>query len=240
MATSVDSSGTSPCPLLGFNVGGYSMLWAAMLHLLLLALFITLFFYTLGDKAIVGAERELAQAVGQMGAASFSNNATMEDCTSITPSERSAMLSELENRMKPLMSLEEKARDEHNTRLLAINIAILGVALVLCIWFGVKAKKTENVPWPKLACYVICVFILFCGLEAWLFFSIIKKYMPADTVTIGDHFLKTMETELEKNALETSSLTNSETLLLYSMLGQNIVKGAGNLAGQMAKFRSPQ
>ena len=213
------------------------MMWAAMLHLLLLSLFITLFFYTLGDQAIVGAERELAQAVGQMGASSFSGD---QDCTSITPSERSAMLSELDNRMKPLIAQEGEAREKHNARLLAINIAILGVVLILCIWFGIKAKKVENVPWPKLACYVVCVFILFCGLEAWLFFSIIRKYMPADTVTIGNHFLKTMATEIEKNAIESSALTNKESLMLYEMGGQNIVQSSGNFAERLAQFRMPK
>ena len=108
------------------------------------------------------------------------------------------------------------------------------------MWFGFKAKKTETVPWPKLACYVVCVFILFCGLEAWLFFSIIQKYMPADTVTIGDHFLQTMETELTKNAIDSSALTNKETMLLYEMVGQNIVEGVGDLAERMARFRSPK
>ena len=51
-------------------------------------------------------------------------------------------------------------------------------------------------------------------MEAWLFFTIIRHYQPADSVTISDHLLQSFSEQLDKPALESSNLANQETLIL--------------------------
>ena len=188
-------AGQNGRPAMGFNLEGLGLGAAAMLHLLLLAVFITAFFWMpkIGPASSYKENMEyFASNIGYTMLSALNNECVKGGNFSIIdiPPDLVTYTQEVEQ-------ADNKDQKANNRKLLIASLVGLGVVFVIMIIIIIVAKtRHHRVDWGRMVAYCFGVFLLFCAFELALYFVVIQNYMPISNAQMGDFFINQLRREL--------------------------------------------
>jgi hypothetical protein len=237
-------AGRSGRPAMGFNLQGMGLGAAAMLHLLLLAVFIVVFFWlpTFGPAAgFVVSTENFARNMG------YTVLSAMESQCQGKPPQADTDVSSLKQQLKTFLAQveaeDEKSTKQNNKKLLIVSCSSVGVIFVIMIILIILAKvRCHKVDWGRMMAYCFGVFVLFCGFELALFFVIIQQYIPLSNQELGNTYINRLRTELlamqqagyiPRRKVEAQVPDLFHPVLMYAL---SQMSGLSDAVGQLDRF----
>ena len=185
-------------PAMGFNLQGMGLGAAAMLHLLLLAIFIVVFFWMPNFGPAAGYVKNTETFARNMG---YTVLSTMEqECHGKVPqssSDVTAIKEQLSDFLQQVEQEDDNGAKKNNKTLLVVSCCSVALIFLIMIIVIIIAKvRRHKVDWGRMVAYCFGVFLLFCAFELALFFVVIEKYIPLSNQDLGNTYINRLRTEL--------------------------------------------
>ena len=185
-------------PAMGFNLQGMGLGAAAMLHLLLLAVFIVMFFWMpkIGPASTyVKTTETFARNIG------YTVLSAMEQECQGKPPQSSTDLNAIKQKLSEFLQQVEQEDDDsshkNNKKLLIVSCCSVALIFLIMIIVIIIAKvRHHKVDWGRMVAYCFGVFLLFCAFELALFFVVINQYIPISNQDLGNTYINRLRTEL--------------------------------------------
>ena len=183
-------------PAMGFNLEGMGLGAAAMLHLLLLAIFVTVFFWMPKFGPAHNFTTNMTYFARNTG---YTVYTTMQDACKqeATTANTETLKDSLKTYLQQVEDQGEATATKNNRKLLIISCVALGVIFVIMIILIIIAKvRCHRVDWGRMVAYCFGVFVLFCAFELALYFVVIRNYQPMSDAQMGHYFLDQLRGQL--------------------------------------------
>lgn len=233
-------------PAMGFNLQGMGLGAAAMLHLLLLAIFIVIFFWMPKFGPAAGYVNNTENFARNMGYTVLSS--MEQQCQGKTPqnsADVNAIKTQLSSFLQEVEQEDTKDSEKNNKTLLIVSCSSIALIFLIMIIVIIIAKvRHHKVDWGRMVAYCFGVFLLFCGFELALFFVVIEKYIPLSNQDLGNTYINHLRTELlamqqpnytPKRKVQAQLPDLFRPVLMYAL---NKTSGLSDAVRQLDRFRN--
>ena len=183
-------------PAMGFNLEGMGLGAAAMLHLLLLAIFVTVFFWMPKFGPAHNFTTNMTYFARNTG---YTINASLQEACKqgATTASAESLKDSLNTYLQQVEARDEAIATKNNRKLLIISCVSLAVIFAIMIIVIIIAKaRHHRVDWGRMVAYCFGVFVLFCAFELALYFVVIRNYQPMSNAQMGSSFLGQLREQL--------------------------------------------
>ena len=192
-------AGRAGRPAMGVNLEGLGLGAAAMLHLLLLAIFVTVFFWMPHFGPADGYIQNMGYLARNIGYMVYS--AMQQICwqlgDDVTTVDKSAVEAPLTRYLDAVETADEADAKKHNRKLLIVSCVVLAAIFLIMIVIIIVAKaRCHRVDWGRMVAYCFGVFVFFCAFELALYFVVIRQYHPMSQMQMSAVFLNSLRAQL--------------------------------------------